>query len=150
MGVSTDRNKGAMLRWMCCLKPDNISIGVIHSKLKVVNLETAICCAWLWWFSHVDKGIMLDLALPSGSMKGRPRKQSSGHQSHLPPLRPGIESACGLRFVDLNLTPRVFLRVLQFSSLCKFDFHAKIWAVERLNINLWLGRMGNHFLRNWR
>ena len=74
----------------------------------------------------------------------------SGHQSRLPPLRPGIESARGLRFVDLNLTPRVFLRVLQISSLCKFDFHAKIWAVERLNINLWLGRMSNHFLRNWR
>ena len=33
---------------------------------------------------------------------------------------------CGLRFVDLNLTLRVFLRVLWFSSLCKFDFHAKI------------------------
>ena len=32
----------------------------------------------------------------------------SGHQSRLPPLRPGIESARGLRFVDLNLTPRVF------------------------------------------
>ena len=29
---------------------------------------------------------------------------------------------------------RVFLRVLRFSSLCKFDFHAKIWA----------------YLRNWR
>ena len=50
----------------------------------------------------------------------------SGHQSRLPPLRPAIESARGLRFVDLNLTPRVFLRVLRFSSLCKFDFHAKI------------------------
>ena len=50
----------------------------------------------------------------------------SGHQSRLPPLRPGIEAARGLRFVDLNLTPRVFLRVLRFSSLCKFDFHAKI------------------------
>ena len=74
----------------------------------------------------------------------------SGHQSRLPPLRPGIESARGMRFVDLNLTPRVFLRVFRFSSLCKFDFHAKIWAVERLNISLWLGRMGNHFLRNWR
>ena len=34
-------------------------------------------------------------------------------------------------------------------SHCKFDFHAKIWAVEWLNISLWLGRMGNHFLRNW-
>ena len=44
--------------------------------------------------------------------------------------------ARGLRFVDLNLTLRVFLRVLWFSSLCKFDFHAKIWAVERLNISL--------------
>ena len=32
----------------------------------------------------------------------------------------------------------------------QIDFHAKIWAVERLNISLWLGRMGNHFLRNWR
>ena len=32
----------------------------------------------------------------------------------------------------------------------KFDFHAKIRAVEWLNISLWLGRMGNHFLRNWR
>ena len=31
-----------------------------------------------------------------------------------------------LRFVDLNLTPRVILRVLRFSFLCKFDFHAKI------------------------
>ena len=70
----------------------------------------------------------------------------SGHQSRFPPLRPRIESACGLRFVDLNLTPRIFLRVLRFSSLCKFDFHAMIWAVERLNISLWLGRTGNHFL----
>ena len=50
----------------------------------------------------------------------------SCHQSRLPPLRPGIESARGLRFVDLNLTPRVFLRVLRFSSLCKFDFYTKI------------------------
>ena len=33
----------------------------------------------------------------------------SGHQLRLPPLRPGIESARGLKFVDLNLTPRVFL-----------------------------------------
>ena len=33
----------------------------------------------------------------------------SGHQSHLPPLRRGIlGSARGQRFVDLNLTPRVF------------------------------------------
>ena len=69
----------------------------------------------------------------------------SGHQSRLPPLRPGIESACGLKFVDLNLTPRVFLRVLRFSSLGKFDFNANIWAVEGLNISLWLGRMANHF-----
>ena len=50
----------------------------------------------------------------------------SSHQSRLPPQRPGIESARGLRFVDLNLTPRVFLRLLRFSSLWKFDFHAKI------------------------
>ena len=53
-------------------------------------------------------------------------------------------------FIDLSLTPRVFLLVPRFSSLCKFDFHTKIWAVERLNITHWLGRMGNHFLRNWR
>ena len=32
----------------------------------------------------------------------------------------------------------------------KFDFHATIPDVERLNISLWLGRMGNRFLRNWR
>ena len=42
-----------------------------------------------------------------------------------------------------------FSWVLQFSSLCKLDFHAKIWAVEWLNISLWLGRMGNHFLHSW-
>ena len=47
-------------------------------------------------------------------------------------------------YVDLNLTPRVFLQALQFSSLCKFDFLAKIWAIEQLNISLCLGRMGNH------
>ena len=35
-----------------------------------------------------------------------------------------LGSARGLRFVDLNLTPRVFLRVL-FSSLCKFDYHSR-------------------------
>ena len=45
--------------------------------------------------------------------------------SHL--CGPRIESwACSncsrwLRFVDLNLTPRVFLRALRFSSLCKID-----------------------------
>ena len=59
-----------------------------------------------------------------------------------------LGSARGLRFVDLNLIPRVFLRVLRFSSLSKIDFHANIWAIERLNISLWLGRTGNHFLRN--
>ena len=37
-----------------------------------------------------------------------------------------LGSARGLRFVDLNLTSRVFLRVLRFSSLCKFNFHAII------------------------
>ena len=36
-----------------------------------------------------------------------------------------------------------------FPSLCKFDFHTKIWAIEGLNISLWLGRMSNHFLYNW-
>ena len=61
-----------------------------------------------------------------------------------------LGSLRGLRFVTLNLTLMVFLRVLRFSSLCKFYFDAKIWAIERLNIYLWLGRMCNHFLRNWR
>ena len=60
-----------------------------------------------------------------------------------------LGSARGLRFIDLSLTPSVFLRILKFSTLCKFDFHAKIWAVERLNFSLWLGRIGNHFFRNW-
>ena len=36
-----------------------------------------------------------------------------------PESNPGL--AQGLRFVDLNLTPRVFLRVLRFSSLSKID-----------------------------
>ena len=45
---------------------------------------------------------------------------------------------------------RVILRILRFFSLGEFDIHAKIWAVERLKIILWLGGMDNHFLRNWR
>ena len=27
----------------------------------------------------------------------------------------------------------------------KFDFHAKIWAVEQLNVSLWLGRLATTF-----
>ena len=35
---------------------------------------------------------------------------------------------------------------LVFSPFCKFDFHAKTWAVEWFSISLWLERMGNHAL----
>ena len=49
----------------------------------------------------------------------------SGHQPCLPPLWPrfnsGLGSYVGWVSVDLNLTPRVFLRVLRFSSLLKID-----------------------------
>ena len=49
----------------------------------------------------------------------------SGHQPCLPPLWPGFNSGLGSYVgwvsVDLNLTPRVFLRVLRFPSLRKID-----------------------------
>ena len=49
----------------------------------------------------------------------------SGHQPCLPPLWPrfnsGLGSYVGWVSVDLNLTLRVFLRVLRFSSLLKID-----------------------------
>ena len=48
-----------------------------------------------------------------------------GHRPCLPPLWPRFNSALGSYVgwvsVDLNLTPRVFLRVLRFSSLIKID-----------------------------
>ena len=45
-----------------------------------------------------------------------------GYQPCLPPLRPGFNSGPPISYVvDLNLTPRVFLRVLRFSSLSKID-----------------------------
>ena len=66
-----------------------------------------------------------------------------GYHSRLLPPRTRVQIlgfARGLRFVDLNLTPRVFLQDLRFSSLLKIDFHAKILC-------RWLGRLGNHSLR---
>ena len=49
----------------------------------------------------------------------------SGHQPCLPPLWPGFNSGFGLYVgwvsVNLNLTPRVFLRVLRFSPLLKIN-----------------------------
>ena len=41
----------------------------------------------------------------------------------------GSTRARGLRFVYLNWMPRAF-------SFCEFDFHAKIWSLEWLNISL--------------
>ena len=37
-----------------------------------------------------------------------------------------LDSACGLSFANLNLTPDVFLRIHRFSSLWKFDMRATI------------------------
>ena len=77
----------------------------------------------------------------------------TGYQSYLPSLWPGIESWTLHLGWDWSikpyLMPRGFLWVLWFSFLGKFDFHAKIWAVEPLSFSLWLGRMGNHFFQNW-
>ena len=35
------------------------------------------------------------------------------------------------------------------SSLCKIDSHAQILVGEQLDINHWLGKMGNFFFCNW-
>ena len=43
------------------------------------------------------------------------------HHSRLSPLRPGIDSARGLRFVLLSLMPTVFLRVPRVSAFSKID-----------------------------
>ena len=67
-----------------------------------------------WWFRQ----------LPSEQDSGE-SGWFSGHQPCLPPLWPrfnsGLGSYVGWVSVDLNLTPRGFLRELQFSSLLKID-----------------------------
>ena len=87
--------------------------------------------------------LMLSLRQPDSGESG----WRIGHQSRLPTLRPGIEFTRALRFVYLNLSPRVFLRVLRFSFLCKFDFHANIWAFQLLNINLAVERLNINLAR---
>ena len=106
-----------------------------------------IYCVWWNWKKNKDR--VIDASNWFIGESG----WRNGHQSHLPPLRPGIASWAPHVGWDLSISiwhPRLFLRVLRFSSLFKFDFHAKIRAVERLNISFWLGRIDNHFLRNWR
>ena len=86
---------------------------------------------------------------PSGQYTGE-SGWHSGHQSHFPPLGPGSGLHVGWVLSISNCLWGFFSGYSGFPPSVKFDFHAKIWAVKQLNISLWLGRMGNHFLRNWR
>ena len=64
---------------------------------------------------------------------------------------PGLGVICGLSLLlVLVLAPRVFSGYSYFppflkTNISKFQFHLEF--VERLNMSLWLGRLGNHSLR---
>ena len=67
----------------------------------------------------------------------------SGQHPRLPPLRPGFDPGLvrELWLVDLNLTPRVFLRVYRFSSLSKNQPLRQVVSSSVWITPLWLGRL---------
>ena len=51
-----ERNKRAMLRWMCGLRPGDVTtLSDIWDKLEIVSLETALCQAHLQPYKESDK-----------------------------------------------------------------------------------------------
>ena len=76
--------------------------------------------------------------------------KSSGESTHLPPMWPGFDPGpgviCGLSlFLVLVLAPRVFLRVLRFSSLHKTEV---VYSIPDFKTAMWIhwiswSRVGN-------
>ena len=74
------RNERSMLRWLCCLKPeDNKGLDSIYEELEIPSLEVSLQARRLSWYGHVQRSDgwikrCTDMDIAGTAPRGRPRK----------------------------------------------------------------------------
>ena len=74
------RNERSMLRWLCCLKPENNKgLDSIYEELEIPSLEVSLQARRLSWYGHVQRSDgwikrCTDMDIAGTAPRGRPRK----------------------------------------------------------------------------